>query len=130
MYHGVAVPFYAHEYAEFSLAEWEVLFDAVLSTGIETGTYAEVAAFSKNPPAVTDATDDAWEPYLVQGTSYPAFSFIGAGGSSSATATGGGVSQEFLNSTNLPEGRDFGTKRYQDDGDIIGNYIHTDFPNR
>ena len=41
-----------------------------------------------------------------------------------------GVSQEYLNSTNLPEGRDFGTKRYQDDGDIIGNYIHTDFPNR
>jgi len=80
MFHGAAVPFYAHEYAEFSLAEWEVLFDAVLSTGIETGTYAEVAAFSKNPPTVTNDTDDAWEPYLVQGTSYPAFSFIGGAG--------------------------------------------------
>jgi len=80
MFHGAAVPFYAHEYAEFSLAEWEVLFDAVLSTGIETGTYSEVAAFSKNPPTVTDDTDDAWEPYLVQGTSYPAFSFIGGAG--------------------------------------------------
>lgn len=44
-------------------------------------------------------------------------------------ATTGGVTQEYLNSTNLPAGRDFGTKRYQDDGDIIGNYIHTDFPN-
>ena len=81
MFHGAAVPFYAHEYAEFSLAEWEVLFDAVLSTGIETGTYSEVAAFSNNPPTVTNATDDAWEPYLVEGTSYPAFSFIGSSGS-------------------------------------------------
>lgn len=45
------------------------------------------------------------------------------------SSTTGGVTQEYLNSTNLPEGRDFGTKRYQDDGDIIGNYIHTDFPN-
>ena len=80
MFHGAAVPFYAHEYAEFSLAEWEVLFDAVLSTGIETGTYSEVAAFSNNPPTVTNATDDAWEPYLVEGTSYPASSFIGGSG--------------------------------------------------
>ena len=50
--------------------------------------------------------------------------------SEGSTTTSGGVSQEFINSTNLPEGRDWGTKRYQDDGDIIGNYIHTDFPNR
>ena len=45
-------------------------------------------------------------------------------------STVGGVTQEFLNSTNIPEGKDWGTKRYQNDGDIIPNYIHTDFPNR
>lgn len=44
--------------------------------------------------------------------------------------SGSGVTTEYTNSTNLPTGRDFGTKRYQDDGDIIPNYIHTDFPDR
>ena len=39
-----------------------------------------------------------------------------------------GVTQEFLNSEVCPVGRDWGTKRYQADGDIIPNYIHTDFP--
>jgi len=43
---------------------------------------------------------------------------------------GTGVTEEYNSSTNLPSGRDFGTKRYQDDGDIIPNYIHTDFPDR
>jgi hypothetical protein len=33
-----------------------------------------------NPPTVSNTTDDAWEPYLVQGTSYPASSFIGGSG--------------------------------------------------
>jgi hypothetical protein len=80
MYHGAAVPFYAHEYAEFSLAEWEVLFDAVKETGIDTGTFSDLGAFMNNPPTVSNTTDDAWEPYLVQGTSYPASSFIGGSG--------------------------------------------------
>ena len=48
----------------------------------------------------------------------------------SSVVSGSGVTAEYANSTNLPTGRDFGTKRYQDDGDIIPNYIHTDFPNR
>lgn len=39
-----------------------------------------------------------------------------------------GVTQEFLNAENCPIGKDWGTKRYQNDGDIIPNYIHTDFP--
>lgn len=39
-----------------------------------------------------------------------------------------GVTQEFLNSAVCPLGRYWGTKRYQADGDIVGNYIHTDFP--
>lgn len=43
-------------------------------------------------------------------------------------SNGTGVTEEYKNSTNLPSGRDFGTKRYQNDGDIIPNYIHTDFP--
>ena len=57
-------------------------------------------------------------------------SYAPATGGSNGTVTGTGVTEEYLNSTNLPAGRDFGTKRYQDDGEIIGNYIHTDFPNR
>ena len=83
MFNGAAVPFYAHEYAEFSLAQWGVLFDAVKETGIDVGTFAGVGGFMNNPPTVTDATDDAWEPYLAQGTSYPASSFIGGSGGSS-----------------------------------------------
>ena len=47
-----------------------------------------------------------------------------------AGSDGSGITAEYTNSTNLPTGRDFGTKRYQNDGDIIPNYIHTDFPNR
>jgi len=42
--------------------------------------------------------------------------------------TNSGVTQEFLNSEVCPLGRYWGTKRYDTDGLIIPNYIHTDFP--
>ena len=68
------------------------------------------------------------EEALVQAQADLAEAIANAGSGGSSTDTG--VTQEYINSTNLPSGRDFGTKRYQDDGDIIPNYIHTDFPNR
>ena len=42
--------------------------------------------------------------------------------------TNTGVTQEFLNSEVCPLGRYWGTKRYDADGLIVPNYIHTDFP--
>ncbi len=38
------------------------------------------------------------------------------------------ISPAYSDSDNLPEGRDWGTKRYTDNGEIIPNYIHTNFP--
>ncbi len=69
----------------------------------------------------TGATRNAYTPNIGM--------YAGFEAAPTSSGTGSAPSQEYINSTNLPAGRDFGTKRYQDDGDIIGNYIHTDFPN-
>jgi hypothetical protein len=98
--------------ANATLAEWNALNATVNGSGVVSVTGDKIIQL---PIAEIQAMIEGYKPNVVN---------------TANTVVDSGVSQEYLNSTNLPTGRDFGTKRYQADGDIIPNYIHTDFPNR
>jgi hypothetical protein len=102
MWHGVPLVIYAHEYAEFSLAKWGVLFDAVKSTGIAIGTYTEVAKWAKDTAATRPTleqqyiNDDAWDPALNKNSVYFDWAY-GAGG-----AGGSGLKYQVTPNLSIP----------------------------
>ncbi len=100
--------------------------NSVIPTVNSRNTRISKEGMSFSTPQLSLSVEQA-EEALVQAQADLADAIANAG---SGGSTDTGVTQEYINSTNLPSGRDFGTKRYQNDGDIIPNYIHTDFPNR
>lgn len=69
MWYGVPLVFYAHQYAEWSLANWGVVVDAAIATGIEIGTLKEVMNMANSIGSSssldgTQANDDSWVPSL------------------------------------------------------------------
>lgn len=85
---GAPIVFYDHEFTTFSLHEWEVLFDAVISTGISTGDYKSVSQWaidkktSQLPLADQQLLDDSWNPILDSDSAYIDWVY-GTGGASS-----------------------------------------------